>query len=71
MQLTQAQEELLKKIIGKLNEDSLHSYRIGELDHIPEEWTEEAALNMILLKYALNNFPELVDGSEPDAGNRR
>lgn len=64
MQLTESQEMLLKRIIERLNADSNHSYKTGELDFVPEKWNEKTALDMILVKYCMNNFPELVEPKE-------
>lgn len=68
-QLTEAQAALLKRITQKLNEETDRNYREGELDHIPDKWTEELALNLVMVKYCLNNFPDVLDEEKRHVGD--
>lgn len=60
-QLTEAQAALLKRIKDTLNEEGDHNYREGELDHIPETWTEELTLNLVMVRYCLDHLPDALD----------
>lgn len=61
MILTEAQETLLKRVTKQLNEDADRNYREGELDFIPETWTEERALDLIITKYCLEHCPAALE----------
>lgn len=64
MQLSEAQEILLSRITAKANEEADRNYREGELDFIPEKWTAETMLDVVLTKYAMNYYPELLESTQ-------
>lgn len=56
--------KLLQQITAAYNDEVIQAHRRGELDFVPMPVLLSDMLNIILTKYALQNFPQLIENGE-------
>lgn len=54
--------KMLERITAAYNAETAKRYADGELDFIPKQIKQGEMLEIILTKYALDNFPEIIGG---------
>ncbi len=63
MELSKGMQRVLERLAAAYNTDTLHRYHMGELDEMPDEITPEQMLELCIVKYALANFPEIMENN--------
>ena len=61
MDISKINSELLDRITAAYNKEIAENHASGELDCIPKDSTPQEVLTVILTKYALQNFPGILE----------
>lgn len=68
--MLKAYMEMLDQLTARYNEEALKNYHDGLLDFVPSDRTSEDMLQLAIIHYVRDNYPEIIDTAAETAKSR-